>query len=514
MKRLLIGLIAVAGLLGSVLALVASSTNPASGQTTSPITLTNTKTRLPNATNPIAEDQVRISVVPLQGCTPRTGGAINGQILQPSGTTGDILVVSLDTNCSWQVTFAQVANTCVTTGLVNDNANTNAANTAIGGNPIAPTILINGLGAGGGLQYTGSADHDNNPVTARQPVAAISPTKIDFSISTSLCATKFTPDANVQFRTAPGLNPTDMPGTSYSGLEFEVTFTTDRQGPLAALCATGTSTYVVNNAGSVVAKRDSNNMPMEASLIDRTLGDLGDQTGTQRCTYTASFSSEVGGLRPETNTRGEVIVTYPTGRTNISGQTMGTTDTVSVVYARITVPIVVRSTFPADEVFTTEDRVGYTISVDSPCGGYLGVLPRGLGNQGDSASAQVFPGTVLVYGSQLRVITQGITDTRTYNVTAFNDVKGTTACSVTVTEDSGPERCSVVGGASSTQTYSAGDAALTFEFTHTCEPAAAASTDDGEGEGTNGPPAPPSINLGEGGATETPSGPPQEGRTG
>ena len=177
--------------------------------------------------------------------------------------------------------------------------------------------------------------------------------------------------------------------------------------------------------------------------------------------------------------------------------------------------IVVRSTFPADEVFTTEDRVGYTISVDSPCGGYLGVLPRGLGNQGDSASAQVFPGTVLVYGSQLRAITQGSTAARTYSVTAFSDVQGTTACSVTVTEDSGPERCSVVGGASSTQTYSAGDAALTFEFTHTCEPTAAASTDGGDGDaGTNGPPAPPAIDLGDGDAATTPSGPPQEGRTG
>ena len=510
MKRLLIGVVAVAGLLGSVLALVASSTNPASGQTTAPITLRNTETRLPNATNPIAEDQVRVSVVPLQGCTPRTGGAINGQILQPSGTTGDILVVSLDTNCSWQVTFAQVANTCVTTGLVNNNSNTNAANTAVAGNPIAPTILINGLGAGGGLQYTGSADADGNPATPRTPVAAITPTKIDFSISATLCATNFMPVATIGLPT--GAVTTGNTLSSYAGLEFEVTYTTNRQGQLAPLCTTGTSTYVVNDNGAVVPKMDSNNMPMLANLINTTLGDLG---GTGRCTYTASFSAEVGGLRPATNIRGEPDVRYPTGRSDISGETVGTTNTVSISYVRITVPIVVRSTFPADEVFTTEDRVGYTVSVDSPCGGYLGVLPRGLGNQGDSASAQVFPGTVLVYGSQLRAVTQGATQMRTYSVTAFNDVRGTMACSVTVTEDSGPERCSVVGGASSTQTYSAGDAALTFEFTHTCEPTAAASTDDAEGEAsTNGPPAPPAIDLGDGDTATTPSGPPQEGRTG
>lgn len=518
MKRLLIGLLAVAGLLGSVLALVASSTNPASGQTTAPITLRNTQVRAASATNPIAEDQVRVSVVPLQGCTPRTGGALNNRILQPSGTTGDILVVSLDTNCSWQITFAQVANTCVTTGLVNDNSDTNDANTAVNGNPIQPTILINGLGAGGGLRYTGSADHDGNPATPRQPVTAITPTKIDFSINSNACATRFTPVATINI---------PAPAASYRGLEFVATFTTNRQGQLAALCASGTSTYVIDSAGMVVPKRDSNNRPMTASLIDRTLGDL---AGTGRCTYTASFTPEVGSLWLARAAGRITPPTYSSGRTDISGETIGTTNTVSVSYSKISVPIVVRSTFPQDEVFTTEDRVDYTVSINSPCGGYLGVLPAGLGNQGDSASAQVFPGTVIVYGNQLQVITQGVTAMRSYRVDAYADALGTRVCSVTVTEDSGPERCSVVGGPSQQDTYAAGKTALAFEFTHICEPVGVSG---GQAEEGDGPPAPPSIDLpgvggddsdppapptipseGETTAPTTPSGPPEEGRTG
>ena len=512
MKRLLIGLVAVAGLLGSVLALVASTSSPTSGQANvGTLTLTNGSTTDLTTTPPqtAADEQIRLSLTPVQGCTPRQGAAISNQVLNP----GSSIFPVVDRNCSWTVTFGHTLNRCVATAAI--TLSTGTAVLAFG-NPVSPTITLVGLPNGlqttlqtaASVQAQAAARASNSPVPAAVTATGLV-TSIVFSVDAAgaQCATSFTPTATINLPT--GAVTTGSVRSAYAGLEFEVTFTTNRQGQLAALCATGTSTYVVDRNGAVAPKRDSNNMQMLANLVDRTLGDL---AGTGRCTYTASFSSEVGGLRPTI-----AGVTYPTGRTDISGETPsgeGATATVSVTYERITVSIVVRSTFPADEVFTTEDRVGYTVSVDSPCGGYLGVLPRGLGNQGDSASAQVFPGTVLVYGSQLRAITQGTTAARTYSVTAFSDVQGTTACSVTVTEDSGPERCSVVGGASSTQTYSAGDAALTFEFTHTCEPTAAASTDGGEGEGTNGPPAPPAIDLGDGDTATTPSGPPQEGRTG
>ena len=439
------------------------------------------------------------------------------QVLNPQSSIFPIV----DRNCNYSVTFGHTTNRCVTTATIvlSDGAGTVIAL----GNPVMPTITLVGLP--NGLQTTletvtsfqnrAAAIASNSP-----PPAAVNATgfvtSISFSVdaaSTTQCATTFAPVANINL-------PDVTPANGYQGLEFEATFTTNRQGQLAALCTSGTSTYVVDSSGDVVPKTDSNNQPMVAQLVDRTLADL---SGTGRCTYTVSFTPEVGSLWLA-RTGGRVDPpTYPATRSDISSEVTGTTNVVAITYTTITVPIVVRSTFPEDEVFTTDDRVAYTVSINSPCGGYLGVLPRGIGNQGDSASAQVFPGTVLVYGSALRAITQGVTDQRAYSVSAYADPLGTRVCSVTVTEDSGPDRCSPVGEASQSQTYSAGDTSLAFEFTHTCEPAADAS--DGEegsgGTGTpGGPPAPPAINLGEGDGTDsgtsttTPAGPMPEGRTG
>ena len=181
------------------------------------------------------------------------------------------------------------------------------------------------------------------------------------------------------------------------------------------------------------------------------------------------------------------------------------------------------TTYPADEVFTTDDSVDYFISVNSPCGGFTRVIPSGFGSQGDAASTQVFPGSVTVYGSVLNRIQNrvGAAPAKTYDVPAFADARGTTACSVTVTERNGPERCSPVGGAAQTKSVAAGSAALAFEFNHTCEPVAPTSsggdTGGAGGGGANGggPPAPPAIDVGgTDSATTTASGPQPEGRTG
>lgn len=526
MKRLVIGLVAVAGLLGSVLALVASTSSHTSGQIrVQSLTLTNSSTTDRTTTPPqtAEQEQIRVTLASVQGCTPSQGSASVTQVLNP----GSSIFPVVDRNCNWSITFGHTTNLCVATATIQLTVSGGGTATVLAtGNPTMPTITLIGLPTG--LQTTLETAASVGARAAARQAGSAEPaavnatgtlTSISFSVdaaSTTSCATTFTPAATI---TLPGTSPSD-----YAGLEFEVTFTTDRTGRLAPLCTSGTSTYVVSSAGAIAAKRDSNNRPMVANLVDKTLGDL---AGTGRCTYTASFTPEVGSLWLARNARGILRPTYPSGRSNISGETPGTTNTVSITYAKISVPIVVRSTFPSDEVFTTEDRVDYTVSVNSPCGGYLAVLPAGIGNQGDSASSQVFPGTVLVYGSGLSAITQGVTASRSYSVDAYQDALGTRVCSVTVTEDSGPERCSVVGGSRQSDTYAAGKTALTFEFNHVCEPAGVVigETDDG----SEGPPAPPEIDLGLGdpeetdppspppvgeGETTAPSGPQEEGRTG
>ena len=244
-----------------------------------------------------------------------------------------------------------------------------------------------------------------------------------------------------------------------------------------------------------------------------------------RCIYNVAFTDTVGNLRVARTAFGTVdgskttnmvdgITTAGTAVTTNAGSSA--TDTIpmnaTVAYETYTIPVAVTATFPSDEVFTTEDTVQYAINVDAPCGGFLSVIPSGFGTQGDSATSQVFPGTVTVYGAALGTILNPGSG-RTFSVRAFADAQGTRPCSVTVTEQSGPERCTPVGGATQRDTVTAGALALTFDFTHTCEPTAAAST-DGEDENGGGPPAPPAIDLGDGDTATTPSGPPQEGRTG
>ena len=512
MKRLLIGLVAAASLVASVLVLVTSVSSPTAAQTLPTVTLTNTSTAVA-ANSPAAElfrnqRRIAVTVATVNNCnagsrTPLSNGqyTLSAAETNPTAVAGSEITGLLANTCNWEITFRNTAGFCGVTATVR------GYNSGAGG---APNIA-------GGVVALGTPDTDGTLVLSGAGSGALRyggghVTQIDFaSSSPSGCATSFsvgTPDINVPQVNAQGQTD-DGTNNAYRGFEFTVGFSSSTAG-----CIATSGTYVIDAAGESALKSGTN----APFIVDRTLTQLG---GTARCEYAVSFSpTEVGNLR---------LASTPAATSQVSGANAAGSPAVvpagfiSATYLPITVGIVVRSTFPTDEVFTTNDTVDYFINVNSPCGGFLGVIPSAFGSQGDSASTLVFPGTITVYGSALNPIQN---TAKQYSVNAFADPAGDRPCSVTVTQRNGPERCSVVGGPSQTNTYSAGASVLTFEFNHICEPAGVASGVTG-GDDENGPPAPPEIDLGldpddgENGPPAPPAidlpetpGPQEEGRTG
>lgn len=525
MKRLLIGVVAVAGLLGSVLALVASTSSSVSAQQAS-ITLQNTSISAAAARGlPAVATSISVTVQTVNNCNPGaraplSNGSYSLPIAVADGNAGATEITGLiSTQCNWEVSYSNLV--CEVTVTVKDTSGSDIGAAITNGRP----IVLSGTGAGNQLQYTGTAvgsiEFSANIAgtggllqAAGGATASVTPgQRCTSSFNSSMTATGIT--------------------AAHVGLQITATYTSNTAG-----CTGGSLVNRVTRTGGLEfvsaapARAQGVSGPLNAvSLFSETVAQKATPATAasgDRCIYNVAFTDTVGNLRVARTTFGTVdgskttnmvdgITTAGTASTTNAGSSA--TDTIpmnaTVAYETYTIPVAVTATFPSDEVFTTEDTVQYAINVNAPCGGFLSVIPSGFGTQGDSATSQVFPGTVTVYGAALGTILNPGSG-RTFSVRAFADAQGTRPCSVTVTEQSGPERCTPVGGASQTDTVTAGALALTFDFTHTCEPAAAAG--DGESipgsEGTNGPPAPPAIDLGEDGETATPSGPPQEGRTG
>lgn len=517
MKRLLIGLVAAASLVASVLVLVTSVSSPTAAQTLPTVTFTNTSPAVEaGSSNPAAElhrrqRQISVAISTVNNCNAGNRTPLgNGQYTlaaaenNPTKAAGSEITGLLANTCNWEVTFRNTVGFCSVTATVRGYASGSGGTPNIAGGVVdlgTPdtdgTLVLSGAGSGA-LRYGGGHVTDIN-------FAATSTCSTSFSVADPVINV---PQVNAQGQTDDGTN------NAYRGLEFTVSFSSGTTG-----CIGTPGVYVIDAAGAAALKSGTN----APFLVDRTLAQL---SGTPRCEYAVSFSpTETGNLR---------LASTPAATSQVSGANAQTTARgnvvpagfISATYRPITVGVVVRSTFPTDEVFTTEDTVDYFINVNSPCGGFLGVIPPLVGSQGDSASTLVFPGTVTVYGSALNAIQN---TAKVYSVNAFADAAGNQPCSVTVTQRNGPERCSVVGGSSQTNAYSAGATVLTFDFNHICEPAGVVSggpDDEDEGEG---PPAPPEIDLGLGdpeetdppspppvgeGETTAPSGPQEEGRTG
>lgn len=459
MKRLLIGVIAVAGLLGSVLAVAAAVTSPASAQTSS-LTLTNATAA--NEANPAAA-QVVVSLQPVAGCNPGQRAPFSDSFTINAGAS-DVTGV-LAQSCGWNVSFRSGDGLCAVSAQV-----TGVSDAAIGDPEADGSLLLSGPGGNGPLHYEG------------QDALGIT-----FTVTTN-CSTNFTPTAMASTDLGEGAD--DAANEKYNNVQVAVSF-----APVAdsneACTQTASLTLTFDNAGQATPSATD---AAAISLINRPLGATAD------CSYDVTFAAEAGALR--------------LSQENLVDQVSDASKDASAQYVPITVQISVTSTFPTDEVFTTQDKVDYFINVDAPCGGYLGVIPQSFGSQGDVASAQVFPGSVTVYGAALNRIS--VDQSKAYTVEAYADGAGDMPCTVRVTERNGPERCVATGGAVQSRTYAAGTSVFAFEFNHTCTPAVATggAVDTGAGEdGVITPPSPPAIDLG-GGTTGTPAGPAPEGQTG
>jgi hypothetical protein len=416
---------------------------------------------------------VVVGISTVNDCNPGNRAPLAGTVTLNPGAA-DVTGV-LSQACNWEVTFSNGNGTCAVSAQVKNTSDAN-----IGAAETDGALILSGVGGNGPLTYQG------------MNVGFIEFTVL---VTPQTCSTAFTPTVTVT-----------VPGAAYAGFRFAASFA-PVAGSNARCTQSGTTTVQIAADGqsSPVAAGTT-----AASLINRPLGANAD------CAYSVTFPSEVGSLRLEARSA------------TTSGPTTMVTSgsaTASANYIPISVQISVVSTFPTDEVFDTNDKVSYFISVTAPCGGYVGVIPSGFGTQGDVASVQVFPGAVTVYGSALDPIVIGA---RTYTVQAFADAAGTQPCSIQVRESSGPERCSPVGGVLQTQTYAAGATSFAFEFTHICEAASAVApvTPPGVGVTTTTlgttPPTPPDISIPDGGDAgsggDTGSGgsdgPPAEGATG
>ena len=528
MKKFLIGVVAVAGLLGSVLAVVASTSGPASGQQAS-ITLQNI-----SASNalvralPAVSSNINVAISPIGGCNPGTRAPLqNGQFALPVSQTDTAtdavaeITGLMSTNCNWEFIFTNPL--CEVNVRIRNQDGDHIEE--VKGREVK--VILSGSNTGGGqLQYNGQQVGYLRIWALLGGADSFTGTN-DSTTEGRRCSQTFTSSLSLGGSAVTA---------AHTGLEITATYTSSTAG-----CIGGSLVNRITAAGglefvsaSPAQARDATGALNGVSLLSETIAQKGSPATAasgDRCIYSVAVTDTLGNLRLARNAFGLIDTSMTTNLVDgvaVSGAAnpvlAGSTATdiipanVTITYATYRVAVTVVTTYPADEVFTTDDRVDYLVAVDSPCGGFdAQVIPSNFGAQGDAASTQVFPGSVIVYGNDLNQIQNrvGAAPAKTYDVPAFADARGARACSVTVTERNGPERCSPVGGASQTKTVAAGSAALAFEFNHTCEPVAPTSSGDPDTDDSNGggPPAPPAIDVG-GGDTDTPDGPPDEARAG
>jgi len=382
---------------------------------TSSLTVENTTP--PNSSDPSAA-QVIIGLNTVNDCDP-------GNRRHPVDTltlgAGEQTVTSiLSQNCNWEITFRQAAGVCAVEATVL------GAGDAVLGSEADARLVLAGDGSNGPLLYMGSAVG-----------------KIQFMVSQSTCSSTFSPAIAI---TIP--QEDDRAGNNiYASLTASVVFAAVDNSH-ARCTQSAAANLVVNNDGDVVLVEPASRN--RATLVDSPFD------SSANCRYSVTFPARIGALGLVARSDTEA---GPTAMVRASAADA------TAVYRPLAIEVNVVAIYPSDEVFFTSDKVEYGIFVEPPCGGFIGVIPRAFGGQGDQATAQVFPGALTIYGEPLNQISN---NAKRYSVSAYADAAGTQPCSVRVTELRGPQRCLVAGGPIQTQTYSEGLASFAFTFTHTC----------------------------------------------
>lgn len=379
-------------------------------------------------------EQVRVVVSPLSGCVAGARSPIGSgeYILDAQGD--DEITGLLSTSCNWRVSFSHVAGACQVSAQVR-----NSIEGEIGDAVTSGSLTLSGIGGQTGLLYEGQ---EGGTVVSGN--AAF----IDFDISADTCASVFSPSASIVVPVAP---VDDFGVNVYSGVEIVASYVSSRAG-----CTSGSgaeAVYVVADDGSVDL-RGGERAPI---LVHQALTDLGKSVASNRCVYDVKFTEEAGSLRLAPGATESVVG---------GDEVVADSDVeVSAVYEVALVNIVVSSALPSDRLYTTKERVGFSVDVLPPCGGTLAFLPGGLASQGRYAEVQAFPGVVFVFSPEVNIL---LNSARVYTMPAYADAKGEVPCSAQVTQVEVPEGCVPVSGSSQTKTYTGESNTLDFRFEHDC----------------------------------------------
>ena len=220
--------------------------------------------------------------------------------------------------------------------------------------------------------------------------------RIHFAIDRSdadACGSTFQPRVDI---TVPVVTAYTAAGANvYAGTVFSVKFS-----PVAGYGTDCTAAFsrdlrVTSSGGMEWVAATPGQAESAPALVNVSRAEITKSGADVGCRYKAEFPSEIknlalqsAGLNTDLRDRG-------------AADTTSDLDKASAVYAVKTVPVSVIAVFPADEIFTTKDRVAVEVNIARPCGGTLAVLPSSLWKQSDRNSVQIFPGEDLyLYGSK------------------------------------------------------------------------------------------------------------------
>lgn len=498
--KALTGVAIIGGLLASVLVAIVATSSPVSSSQRTALTIMNAHTleadeKLGNPAN-----QARVTVRPVSDCEPGEGGSpLKDEFILDAGESQ--IIGLLSTNCNWEIQVVNVGSksrivadavavVCATEltplgtdGMGVDTNGDNMVDTySPGSNPTSATghttLFLNGVGGRNSLQLGG---------------VSIPSISLNFLETDSSCTASLQPEVSI------AVPQTESNGVNvWAGMEFDVDYTSDIEGCDELY----TTRYRINNSGAVELAADEQAPILHYQNIYHFYAVSNPPPGFDEsmnsCRYRVEFPPYIGSLALSslTQTRGpddnsENIV--PADSIYAGHEANPLAISLNATYAEAQVAVHVRAAFPSDALFSTEDKVAYSIEVLSPCGGVLAIVPDIVSKPAEYASAQAFPGSFTVFGS---IQNEVLEESRTFATDAFADPNGDVPCSVRVTESSTPAGCVATGGNVQTQTYSPGLGAMRFEFAHSCESGAGGTT----------PPAVPDTDDGSGPPREEPTG--------
>ena len=305
-----------------------------------PLYLDNTETVSSSLTG---KQTVKVSVKPVNNCQPRTPLIGGGEYtLQPQGdvaANNDQIAGILDSNCNYEITYSDASGQCpVNVSLIDKDGNGVGA-VISNQRPIAINV-----------------DYNNRNITSNGSAAFV---RVHFAIDRSdsdACGTTFKPRVDI---TIPN---TMVAGQSvYKDAVIAVEFTPEATGSVG--CETVKAQMEVNAAGNVVWKAAVAGQAASApDLVHISRAEI-QRSGTDiGCRYTTTFTPEPAGTNLALQTTGLKADVRSRG----ADGTTSRVDIAAATYAVKTVPVSVTATFPADEVFTTAEKVVVTVATERP----------------------------------------------------------------------------------------------------------------------------------------------------